>query len=233
MALDKNLQDRIVNLTDQHWSKHVQDRGFAELIDGKEPGHRMADYVDDRTCSLLKVNLDTRYEGDTKGSPRKRSMGDIWISSQGIFNPINVKTGLQAQNGQPNVVSMQKLLDYLFNRWIDSYHLLIIKFAISDDITHKSYLIDLLDWTDYITYDAGPGQIMLKEKDFFDAFDSGHIPRMRPVKEKVESLFLLFENQLRALIVNRQDRIHRQRSMFQEFRRNDFVVNQSNMRFVP
>ena len=233
MALDKNLQDHIVNLTDQHWSQHVQDRGFAELINGKEPGHRMADYVDDRTCSLLKVHLDTRYEGDTKGSPRKRSMGDIWISSQGIFNPINVKTGLQAQNGQPNVVSMQKLLDYLFNRWIDSYHLLIIKFAIADEITHKSYLIDLLDWTDYITYDAGPGQIMLKEKDLFNAFDSGHISKMRPVKEKVESLFQLFENQLRALIVNRQDRIHRQRSMLQEFLRNDFVVNQSNMRFVP
>ena len=160
-------------------------------------------------------------------------LGDIWISSQGIFDPINVKSGLQAQNGQPNVVSMQKLLDYLFSGWIDSYHLLIIKFAISDDITHKSYLIDLLDWTDYITYDAGPGQIMLKEKDFYDAFDSGRIPRMRPVKEKVESLFQLFENQLRALIVNRQGRIDRQRSMFQEFLRNDFVVNQSNMRFIP
>ena len=38
----------------------------------------MADYVDDRTCSLLKVNLDTRYEGNRKGEVRKRSMGDIW-----------------------------------------------------------------------------------------------------------------------------------------------------------
>ena len=51
--------------------------------------------------------------------------------------------------------------------------------------------------------------------------------------KKVESLFQLFENQLRALIVNRQGRIDRQRSMFQEFLRNDFVVNQSNMRFIP
>ena len=69
MALDKDLLGLIVNLTDQHWSQHVKDRGFAELINGKEPGHRMADYVDDRTCSLLKVNLDTRYEKGGKPFP--------------------------------------------------------------------------------------------------------------------------------------------------------------------
>ena len=90
-----------------------------------------------------------------KGNVRKRSMGDIWVHSQGIFNPINVKSGLQGMNGQPNLVSMQKLLDYILKRWIDSYYLLIIKFDVSAQPTHKAYLVDVLDWTEFIAYDAG------------------------------------------------------------------------------
>ena len=232
MALSQHLQRHILELADKHWSEHVTDRGFAELITGKEPGHRMADYVDDRTCSLLKVQLDTRYEGDKKGAIRKRSMGDIWVHSQGMFNPINVKSGLQGQNGQPNVVSMQKLLDYLFSHWIDSYYLLIIKFDVSSDITHKAYLVDLLDWLEFVSYDAGPGQIMLREKDFYEAFDANRPPQKQAAKAKVEQLFGLFERQVRALISNRETRLGRQTDMLEAFLAADFFVDQSSMRFV-
>ena len=232
MALMRELQDKILGLVDEHWSVHVQDQGFAELITGKEPGHRMADYVDDRTSSLLKVHLDTRYESDLRGNVKKRSMGDIWVHSQGIFNPINVKSGLQARNGQPNVVSMQRLLTALFQRRIDSYYLLVIKFDIST-ITHKAYLFDLLDWTDFISYDAGPGQIMLREQDFYNAFDSGHIPGQQSIQEKVKNLFALFESQVEVLIANRKNRLEDQRDTLNGFLSTGFVVDQSNMRFVP
>ena len=87
-------------------------------------------------------------------------MGDIWVHCQDIFNPINVKSGLQGMNGQPNVVSMRKLLAYLFQHLIDCYYLLIIKFDVSQGITHKAYFFNLLDWLEFIAYDAGPGQIM-------------------------------------------------------------------------
>ena len=232
MAIEGTLGSKIQSLTERHWSEHVQDEGFAELIEGKEPGHRMADYVDDRTSALLKVNLDTRYEGNANGSIKKRSMGDIWVHSQDIFNPLNIKSGLQHMNGQPNVVSMQKLLDYIFHRWIDSYYLLIIKFDISGPITHKTYLIDLLDWTDFITYDAGPGQIMLRERDFYHAADSGHVPRGRPIEDKVASLFELLEQQIEALFANRIKRRDRQRSRLEEFSGTAFIVDQSQMKFV-
>ena len=59
MTIDAALQGRIRRLADSHWRRHVRDRGFAEIVDGKEPGHRMADYVDDKTTALLKVELDT------------------------------------------------------------------------------------------------------------------------------------------------------------------------------
>lgn len=149
MALTTALQSQIIDLVNAHWATHVQDRSFAELVSGKEPGHRMADYVDDRTTALLKVHLDTRHEGTKAGEVKKRSMGDVWAYSGGIYNPINIKSGLQDMRGQPNVVSMQKLLNYIFRQWIDSYYLLILKFDISA-LTHVAYLIDLLDWLDFV-----------------------------------------------------------------------------------
>lgn len=233
MSLDSALQKKIVQLSNDHWAAHVQDAAFAELISGKEPGHRMADYVDDRTTALLKVHMDTRYEADVDGEPMKRSMGDVWVHSNDMFNPINVKAGLQAMSGQPNLVSMQKLLDYIFKAWIDSYYLLIIKFDIGDAITHKAYLVDLLDWTDFIAYDAGPGQIMLRERDFYDAFESGHAPTDRSIGTKVENLFARFEEGVRSLFTNRQQRLERQRKLFEGFSEKSFIVDQSGMRFVP
>lgn len=233
MSIDRVLQDQIVRLTNEHWAAHVKDAAFAELVSGKEPGHRMADYVDDRTSALLKVNLDTRYEARANGSPKKRSMGDVWVHSNGIFNPVNIKSGEQGMNGQPNMVSMQKLLDYIFRSWIDSYYLLIVKFDLSEQITHKAFLIDLLDWTDYITYDAGPGQIMLRENEFYDAHESGHRPQGRPIIEKVDSLFTCFEEGVKSLFANRQQRFDRQNKLFDCFKNKPFVVDQSEMTFVP
>ena len=232
MAIEETLQNQMLDLVNEHWFEHVKGQGFAELISGKESGHRMADYVDDQTCSLLKVHLDTRYEGDGRGSVRKRSMGDIWVYSRDIFNPVNVKSGLQARNGQPNVVSMQKLLNYLFQYWIDSYYLLIVKFDVSETLTHKAYLFDLLDWLEFVAYDAGPGQIMLREQNFYDAIDSGYIPPKRSIQEKTTVLFNLFEEQLQALIVNRERRLNSQREFLEKFLDTRFTVDQSCMRFV-
>ncbi|MFG0256334.1 MAG: hypothetical protein ACF8GE_00350 [Phycisphaerales bacterium JB043] len=233
MAIEQQTLSRISDLTNAHWDEHVHDAGFTELAQGKEIGHRIADYVDDRTTSLLKVHLDTRWEGDGNGEIKKRSMGDVWVYSNGIFNPINIKSGLQDMSGQPNVVSMQKLLNYIFNRWIDSYYLLIIKFNISKSISHKTYLIDLLDWTEFITYNAGPGQIMLREQEFYETADNEYVPPARSIQEKIDSLFNLFESQVASLIRQRTARLEAQRRMLEQFKQDAFVVDQSSLQFVP
>jgi hypothetical protein len=100
-------------------------------------------------------------------------------------------------------------------------------------ITHKAYLIDLLDWTDFIAYDAGPGQIMLRERDFYSTFESTHTPPARPITAKVESLFARFEEGVRSLFANRQQRLERQRKLFHGFAQKPFAVDQSEMKFVP
>lgn len=227
-------QQKVVRITNEYWLKHKTHQTFAEIVTGKEPGHRMADYVDDKTVSLLKVELDTRYEATPNGRPKLRSMGDVWIRSKGIFNPLNVKSGEQDKQGQPNLVSMQKLLDYIFRQWIDSYYLLIVKFKLGDPINHKVYLIDLLDWVDYVAFDAGPGQLMLKERDFYEAFDSGKSPAKLEIIEKLDRLFHKFEIAVYALFENRKRRLTRQRKELAKLKRaGTFKVDQSKMVFVP
>ena len=193
----------------------------------------MADYVDDRTTALLKIEFDTRHEATATGALRKRSMGDVWLRSGAMFNPINIKSGLRDPGGQPNLVAMQRLLDYLFRRWIDSYYLLIVKFSVDPAITHRVVLVDLLDWLEFVTYDAGPGQIMLREADFYRAHDEGYEPPSRTIVEKVETLFRMFETQLQVLFENRRRRLERQRRLLDEFPDTAFVVDQSAMRFLP
>jgi len=233
-VLDSATQNKIIKVTNGYWTEHVNDSTFAELVTGKEPGHRMADYVDDRTVSLLKVQFETRYEADARGRIKARSMGDVWIRSNGICNPVNVKAGEQAKKGQPNVVSMQKLLYYVFKRWIDSYYLLIVKFQLDDPIKHRAYLIDLLDWLDYVAYDAGPGQIMLREQDFYLAHEEERWPPSLSITAKAEKLFECFEDGIRNLFNNRKQRLARQRSLFKKFgAATDFSIDQSEMHFVP
>ena len=235
MSIALELQAKIEELANGYWSRHVDNSTFAEIIRGKEPGHRMADYVDDKTTALLKVELETRYEGNPHGDIKKRSMGDIWVRSHGIYNPINVKSGLLDMRGQPNVVSMRKLLDYLLKRRIDSYYLLIVKFDTTsrNRITHSTYFFDLLEWLDFVTFDAGPGQIMLKEHDFYGAYDAQVARQDRPIVEKVATLFNLFERQVEALISNRTKSLDRKRAELARFEDSPFVVDQAEMSFIP
>ena len=233
MALSENQLRAIARQARAFWDAQVSNKGFLEITRGKEIGHRIADYVDDHTTALLKVKFDTRYEADGKGESRKRSMGDVWLHGGGVLNPVNVKAGLQDMNGQPNLVSMQKLLDYILHRWIDSYYLLIVKFSLGDPVQHKIALVDMLDWLDFIVYDAGPGQIMLRERDFFLAWDSGNKPRVRTMVEKVELLFGRFEAGVDSLICNRKELLRRQRKLFEDFGDRKFEVDQSGLVFVP
>jgi hypothetical protein len=231
--LEDATRAKIIEVTDTYWAEHVKDVTFATLVSGKEPGHRMADYVDDKTVSLMKIAFDTRYEANVRGRIKRRSMGDVWIHSSGMYNPLNIKAGEQEKGGQSNLVSMQKLLDYVFKRWIDSYYLLIVKFQLDTPIEHKAYLIDLLDWLDFAAYDAGPGQIMLRERDFYAAYEGGDSPPTLTIAEKVEKLFARFEEGIRSLFDNRKKRLARQRGLFQMFTsRGELPIDQSTMHFV-
>jgi|GEM_PF-1045091 len=214
--LDPEIAQRILALTTVYWETQIKNPGFMELATGKEIGQEIAPYVDRQTTKLIADNFPTARQHSPGGKIMSRSMGDIWVFSNGIYNPINVKAGEAGKNGQPNMVSLKKLLRALLLHQLDSYYLLIVKMVLKGDIRPVVYLVDILDQLDYVTYDSGPGQIMLKERQFYQTIedkvktiqlDPGGTgifttPTL-PLDDKIAKLFEMLKDADRRLLANR------------------------------
>ena len=81
--IDTQTQEIIYNATNAFWNDHVANEAFRDITRGKEIGHRIADFVDDRTtANLLRESaLTAKFECNKKGQKILRSMGDIWITA--------------------------------------------------------------------------------------------------------------------------------------------------------
>ncbi len=90
----------------------------------------------------------------------------MWLACGGIYNPINVKSGVYGVGGQPNLVSLTKLTRTLLDRVIDSYYLLLVKFTDSDPPEANVELINLLGHLEFVHFDSGTGQMMLQADRF-------------------------------------------------------------------
>lgn len=227
----------IEELTRKFWEQQVKTKKFHDLFQGKEIGHRIADYVDEETTSMLEKEFEVVHEVDHQGKKRARSMGDIWLKSGGIYNPVNVKAGEAGKNGQPNMVSLTKLIDAVLGEKIDSYYLLIVKMELSIDqdngrlITPRVYLVDMLDYLNFITFDSGPGQSMLKEKQFYDAVANGFQPEATTLAQKLQKMIDLYEDGDRRLRENRKKKLDRIRAKVRAYTlRKSHVVDQGGMR---
>ncbi len=158
----------IRRLTEDYWFAEVQEPEFMRIAAGKEIGHKIGDMVDEKTTQLLKdCGKFTILHQQSGGAAASRSMGDLWVEADGIYNPVNIKAGEYGKNGQPNLVSLKRVLTALADCLIDSYYLLIMKIGRSDSgfLPHV-YFVDMLDFLDYTVFDSGPGQMMLKEAHF-------------------------------------------------------------------
>jgi hypothetical protein len=234
MSIDAKTCQRISRLTVEMWEeKAAKDEVFLGLTRGKERGHKMADFVDERTTALLKVHFVTRFQSGKGGLVRARSMGDVWLKSGGIFNPINVKTGVSGANGQPNLVSLKKLLRALVNDQIDSYYLLFVKFELGKVVRPKVFLVDLLEHLEFATYDDGPGQMMLLEEKFFVAMESCKPAPATSIVTKIDRLFALLKDGNRRLIQNRERTIADFEKLIAEYKsRPVHAIDQTTLGFV-
>lgn len=202
--LDIQTQQTILSLTRSFWAQEITTPEFVALASGKEIGHRIADLVDERTTNLLANHLQTRQQRNKDGSAMPRSMGDIWVLSNGIYNPVNIKSGEMGKQGQPNMVSLKKLLRALLLRQIDAYYLLLVKMTLGASPGTHVYLVDILDHLDVTTFDSGPGQIMLKERLFYQRMADNAAPQASTLEEKIARLFEMLEDADRRLQENRQ-----------------------------
>ena len=198
---------------------------FIAIAQGKEIGHKLADMVDEKTTALLTLNHITVSQCNSRGDKRSRSMGDVWLLENGIYHAVNVKTGVVGREGQPNLVSMKKLLTAIFHRQIDSYYLLMVKVEIRPGrLIPRVYFCDLLDWLDYATFDSGPGQIMLKAGSFFAQY-ADKTEQDPDIKGKLAKLMALYEDGERRLHTNRARDLTRYRDAVDAFMENtDWAV---------
>ncbi|MBM3303295.1 MAG: hypothetical protein FJY85_25535, partial [Deltaproteobacteria bacterium] len=102
---------------------------------------------------------------------------------------------------------------------IDSYYLLMVKVDIRDTITPEVYFVDMLDFLGCVTFDSGPGQIMLKARAFFRAIAEGFAAEQRTLEQKVERLMELLEDGERRLAANRAESLASFRKRVQGYRK--------------
>ncbi len=204
--IDEKMGESVYITTQQFWEEQSASPIFQQIAQGKEVGHRIADFIDEQTTSLLTRHFSTKYQRDSQGRVLTRSMGDIWVECNGIYHPVNVKSGVTGSEGQPNMVSLKKVLTSLLLCQIDSYYLLMVKIDISDSINSEVYFIDMLDHLEFVAFDSGPGQIMLKAKAFFNAFAKGFVSPQLTIEEKIDKLMELLEDGERRLVINRESR---------------------------
>lgn len=229
MISKKDLES-IESLTRDFWESRVLTDEFHKLFQGKEIGHRIADYVDENTTAMLEKRFNVLHEVDARGKRRSRSMGDVWVHSNEMYNPVNVKAGEAGMNGQPNMVSLTKLIEAILDEQVDSYYLLIVKMDRSGGpsksggranvvIRPHVYLVDMLDNLPYITFDAGPGQAMLKEKQFYAAQGAGNRSPALTLAEKLAKMIDLYEDGNRRLFENRKKKLSRIRAKVRSYNR--------------
>jgi len=170
-------QTRLLATLQREWDSEVQSMRFRDICAGKERGHRIADYAEERTIEFItQDDFSVAFEHGPDRLPRARSMGDIWLMSGAprIYNPINVKAGIGGVGGQPNMVSLEKLTQGILNHIVDSYWLLLLRFEINDSGTLVGIkLVNILDYLDFMHFDAGPGQIMLRSDRFYAHLEQG------------------------------------------------------------
>ena len=122
---------------------------------GKESGHSNASPIEDVITNALIENC-----GAIK-SEKSRELGDCYIDS----NYINIKFGAE-KFGQPNMCSMNRILAaFVEESIIDSYY--IIKVKLDSAGGYSVRVFDMLDYIDVLIWNAGTGQIMIKELDFY------------------------------------------------------------------
>ena len=206
-------QEMILEVTKEYWATHVKDPAFRAIFTGEEIGHSIASYVEKRTVKIISTSLQTKAQTYPTGKKRLRSMGDAWVKSGGILNPLNVKCGLWGTQGQPNMVAARKLLKALLKDQIDSYYLLIVKIERAaglsgvEELVPKVFMVDMLDAIDFLAFDAGPGQLMLKEKQFYEHTESTTPLASRTLREKIGLLIKIRKDGITRLIENRLDEL--------------------------
>ena len=132
----------------------LEEVGFDPTV--KEVGHSYGEKVEETLVEKL-CELDPAFTAPEG----KREMQDVSFND----DLINIKFGFD-KKGQPNMVAFNSLSERYLKWEIDSYYIISI-----DGKDNKVTFFDLYQHLPYTNYNVGTGQVMLKERQFFETFD--------------------------------------------------------------
>lgn len=165
-------QNFIISVVEKNIQECLTECDFDPTV--KEPGHTYGEKVEEKLVDKLVQKYPEKFSHPEKkkgkGKQTRKMEDMIWIPTSAL---INIKLGYEKRQGQPNMVSFTRLMEKFHKEEIDSYYIFIIDVIGKTKTTLRTslYFFNLYDYLDYVNYNYGTGQIMLKEKQFLDNYD--------------------------------------------------------------
>ena len=160
----------------------------------KEAGHSMASQIEDKCYEILiEKGYNLLKEMDKNGKPLDRSFSDFILYNDGYSYNINVKFNNSEKPGQPNICSCNRMMDQFSDEKFNSYYILKVKYN-NKTGNLNVYFVDIFDFASCLTFNSGTGQIMLKEKQFYEAYDSNQTKPLSTT-ERMDFTYALYQTE--------------------------------------
>jgi len=132
----------------------------SEISKSDEIGHSHGPGVQKMVGTILSEIHNVEYDTQKHGGRTKRSFSDNVLEG----NPNNVKFTVMTE-GSPNMVSMKRMLKHVEDDGNQTYYTTTVYFD-SQTRKVKVKFVNLLQFTNCLRFNSGPGQIMLNQKQF-------------------------------------------------------------------
>lgn len=191
-----NFRKKLEKILQPKMEKYFFTNDAKKLLSGKESGHIMGTIIEEMCGDILKENGYTiTKEVNKLGEVKARAHSDFNIVTNDCsVNRVNVKFSSET-NGQPNICSINRMMDALRDGVIDGYYMLKVKYDRTTNKT-KVYFVDILDYIDCLTFNGGTGQIMLKEKDFYIDYESDKALNDLSIIKKRKLIYDMYDKKL-------------------------------------
>jgi hypothetical protein len=158
-----------------------------------ELGHSHGPGVQKEVGKVLSEKYDIKEVVNKNGAKPKRAFADNIL--QGFYN--NVKF-TATEEGNPNLGSMNRMIKHVLKESNSEYYVTIVKYLVNKK-DWKVQFVNILQFIDCLTYDAGPGQIMITQKKFEVEYEK-YINGKRPIKN-----FNEIYNEIREMAISKRE----------------------------
>lgn len=188
----------------------------------KEDGHTHAQSYVDYLIDNVFPSCETinKYGFDIIIPRNDRDHGDFHLvdSESKTIIKCNGKLGTAKKLSHPNVCAITRAFDYLSE---NSLPYLIFKLRLYKG-EYRLEIFDLYNNMDVITYDDGPGQLMIKEKKFYEKKEFKYLKTLDVLRYLLHINEIAFEN----LVKQRQKKLNKHKEMLIKYESNQVQEGQ-------